>query len=271
VNVYEEIREFYIGFKGEKAVIGRSEEGRYLFAFFVGEHRFPVGICQCAMHAREYATAYIALAQMERGLEKGGCWFVPLMNPDGALLVEEGIDSVKAPWRREMLLRVNGKEDFSLWKANAEAVDLNVNFDAGWGTGRSNRMRPAPESYIGSKPFSASESKALKNFTYCVCPHYTVSYHTKGEELYWRYRQPFFRAIRDKRLAGVLSDATGYPMAEAIGSAGGYKDWCVEKLKIPAFTVEAGSDSLSHPISKDMAAEMIERNADALNALHRGF
>lgn len=33
-------------------------------------------------------------------------------------------------------------------------------------------------------------------------------------------------------------------------SAGGYKDWCVEKLKLPAFTVEVGKDEWKHPLDE---------------------
>ena len=40
------------------------------------------------------------------------------------------------------------------------------------------------------------------------------------------------RAARDKKYAKILSRATGYPLAEAADSAGGYKDWCVDKLGI---------------------------------------
>lgn len=271
MNVYEEISAFYQSYRGEKAVVGYSAEGRGLFAFFAGEHRFPVGICQYAMHARERITALLAQEHVLRGVARGGAWFIPLVNPDGALLCEEGIGSVKTVWRRDMLLRINSGEDFSLWKANAEAVDLNVNFDARWGTGRSNLTCPASANYVGTKPFCAPESRALRDFTYAVSPDYTVSYHAKGEEIYWRFHQPFFRALRDKRRARILSGATGYPLKDAPYSAGGYKDWCVEKLKISAFTVEVGSDALPHPLGRDALGQIVEKNGDAIIRLSEGF
>jgi g-D-glutamyl-meso-diaminopimelate peptidase len=190
------------------------------------------------------------LEQIKRGLICGGVWFIPLLNPDGALLVTQGIDSVEGRWRKEMLLRINGGYDFSLWKANAEAVDLNVNFDARWGTGKCNLTRPAGENYIGTKPFSARETRTLKHFTYRVCPDFTVSYHTKGEEIYWRYFQSGERLCRDFRIAAALAFETGYPLKEAKGSAGGYKDWCVQTLKIPAVTVEVGKDCFLHPLGR---------------------
>ena len=271
MDVYEEVTEFYESYAGEKLVFGHSAEGRALYALFLGKHERPVGISQYAIHGREYITAALALEHIRRGVKRGGVWVLPLVNPDGALLSEKGISTVSAPWRREFLLRVNGSEDFSLWKANADAVDLNVNFSARWGTGKSNLTRPAPENYIGSSPFCAPESLALKDFTYRVRPDYTVSWHTKGEEIYWSFHQPFLRAARDKRLAKVLSASTGYPLREAKHSAGGYKDWCVETLKTPAFTVEIGRDEWEHPLGRERLLELTEKCGGALNALSEGF
>ncbi len=271
MNIYEEVAHFYNAYRGEKQIIGRSEEGRCIFAFFVGKHGLPVGICQYAIHAREYITSLLAIEQIKRGLSRGGAWFIPLMNPDGALLCEEGVGTVAGRRRREMLVQVNGGFDFSLWKANAEAVDLNVNFAAQWGTGIRNVRRPAPENYIGTKPFCASETRALRDFTLKVCPQFTVSYHTKGEEIYWRFHQSLMRCLRDKRLACILSDSTGYPLCEAPNSAGGYKDWCIERLKIPAFTVEVGKDKFCHPLGYDALRDIIRHNLDSIRNLTKGY
>ncbi len=126
MNVYQEIDYFYNRYRGKKCVIGKSAFGRDLFAFFVGDDDGPTGICQYAMHAREWITAYLALEHISRGV-RGGVWFFPLINPDGALLATEGIGSVEDVAQRRFLIDINGGEDFSLWKANGEAVDLNVN------------------------------------------------------------------------------------------------------------------------------------------------
>lgn len=263
MNVYEEVSAFYQSYRGEKTVIGRSAEGRDIFAMFIGTHTSPVGICQYAMHAREWIVAHLALWHIRRGLARGGAWIVPLVNPDGALLVQDGAASV-SPARRGELLYLNGGTDFSLWKANARGVDLNVNFDARWGTGASNVRMPSAANYIGITPFSEPETRALRDFTYNVSPQFTISYHTKGEEIYWRFHQPLLRARRDKRLASVLSRATGYPLREAPSSAGGYKDWCVETLQIPAFTIEAGRDDFSHPLGLASLSDVVTKNLDAL-------
>ena len=38
----------------------------------------------------------------------------------------------------------------------------------------------------------------------------------------------------------------------------------MEKLKIPAFTVEAGSDLFSHPLGFSALPDLFEKNLDAL-------
>lgn len=277
MDVYAEVGAFYENYRGEKRIIGRSAEGRFLYTMKVGRGE-SVGISQYAIHAREWITSLLALEHIRRGGITGSVWILPLMNPDGALLATKGIESV-SKGRREALLQINRphpcpapsgirgqarNRDFSLWKANAEGVDLNVNFDARWGTGAKNRRTPGPENYIGKTPCSAPETAALCMFTREIKPRYTVSWHTKGEEIYWRFHQPLWRLMRDFRLARVLSKATGYPLREAKSSAGGYKDWCVEKLKIPAFTVEVGRDDLPHPLGMESLDDILRKNLDAL-------
>lgn len=239
--------------------------GRTIYAMKVGNGS-PVGIAIYAIHGREYITARLAIAQFLRGVQKGSCWFLPLANPDGALLSQIGVSSAPEGMK-DRLLQWNGSEDFSLWKANGRGVDLNVNFPARWGTGRKNVRRAGSENYVGRSPCSEPETRALCRFTEEVRPDYTVSYHTKGEEIYWRFYQPSRFEKRDLRLAEVLSVRTGYPLKDTEGSVGGYKDWCIERLKIPAFTIEVGREEFSHPLGEDALEDVMIKNIDAIYAL----
>ncbi len=262
MNVYELTERFYNGASTEKRIIGRSEFGRKLYAVKVGEGS-PVGLAQYAIHGREFITTRLALAQYEIGVQKGSCWFVPLVNPDGALLSEVGLQTAPKR-RRKTLVRQNGGEDFSLWKANGNGVDLNVNFDADWGNGAKNVRTPGAENYVGKRPFSERETRALKRFTLSIRPDYTLSYHTKGEEIYWYFYQSGATLARDCALAEALSESTGYPLAYAKGSAGGYKDWCIEKTGVPSFTIEVGSDVFAHPLREESIKDILRHNAYAV-------
>ena len=264
-----DIYAWVLGLPFPKIEIGKSVLGRSIYALKAGEGN-PVGLVQYAMHGREYITARLAIVQYEIGVAKGSCYFIPLVNPDGALLSEVGLSSVQDEDKRRELLALNhGNADFRLWKANANGVDLNVNFPARWGKGVKNTKTAGAENYIGEKPFSEVETQALKDFTLQVHPDYTVSYHTKGEEIYWYFYQSSRTCPRDKRLAEALSKTTGYPLAEAKGSAGGYKDWCIQRLKIPSFTIEAGQDCLPHPLGENAIEDIIGKNRFAVYELSK--
>ncbi len=263
MNIYEKVEVFYQKTATEKRIIGKSLFGRNIYAVKIGDGS-PVGIAQYAMHGREYITAELAFRHYQIGVAKGSFWLIPLVNPDGALLSEVGLSTVPDEERKRMLLRWNGWEDFTLWKANGRGVDLNVNFAAKWGKGVKNRREESAENYVGSRPFSEPESLALKKFTQEISPDYTVSYHAKGEEIYWYFYQSMRTCPRDKGLALILSRSTGYPLAYAKGSVGGYKDWCIEKRKIAAFTVEVGKDSFSHPLGEEALPDILQKNERSL-------
>ncbi len=265
MNSYARATQFYLSSKTEKLILCQTMLGRNLYAVKVGFGR-PIGIAQYAIHGREFITERLAELHAEIGVERGSLWILPLTNPDGALLSEVGLASVPEPVVQNELLRLNqNSTDFFLWKANARGVDLNVNFAAGWGRGKNNVFTAGCQNYVGERPFSETETQALRVFTLAIRPDYTVSYHTKGEEIYWYFHQSLRHCARDKALAQVLSDATGYALGEARGSAGGYKDWCIQKLRIPSFTIETGADRLTHPLKNE--DDILQKNAFALRAL----
>ena len=267
MDIYQEIEYFYENAQTEKVVIGNSEFGRNIYAVKMGKGA-PVGIAQYAIHGREFITAKLALAHYAKGLQIGSCWIIPLANPDGALLSQIGLSFVKNEKEQKTLLSLNnGREDFSLWKANGRGVDLNVNFDAKWGQGKQNTRLAGSENYIGEFPFSESETRALRDFTQKIKPDYTVSYHTKGEEIYFTFGQSQNQVKQDTVLAESIANTTGYAMRSLTGSVGGYKDWCIQEFGVPSFTIEAGKDDFTHPLQEDALADIIKKNQNVLYEL----
>ena len=162
MDIYEKLSKFYQQTKLDKRIFGKSYLGRNLYAMKVGAGK-PVGIAQYAIHGREFIAAELALKHLEVGVFKGTLWVLPLTNPDGALLSQVGIESVRKTKDKRRLISLNGgRSDFSLWKANANGVDLNVNFDAEWGKGAANVKIAGAENYVGKTPFSEPETLALK-------------------------------------------------------------------------------------------------------------
>lgn len=258
--------------KENTGVIGATAFGRVIPFVRVGEGE-PKIIVTGGIHARENVTVGLVLAQAKhalRTLKRGTAYFLPMLNPDGAALIELGASAFGK--RGEALLAINGgSADFSLWKANAAGVDLNVNFPAGWGEGRRNVRRPAPSDNIGPFPASEPETRALMRFTLRVKPASTISYHAKGRELYWYFRQDAASARRDEKMAARINEKLGYRLGAAeTDSAGGYKDWCIARLNIPAFTAEIVSDALSHPLPDDALTKAeIAANIDVAERMIR--
>lgn len=252
----------------ETGVVGESELKQHIPYVFVGKKNGYNMIVQGAMHAREHLTALLVVCLAKHLVKNsqlpldGGIYFVPMTNPDGVRLCQEGVGFVTDKERKSNLLTINGGSDFSLWKANADGVDLNVNFDARWGEGTKNGFFKSSQNYVGKAPFSAAETRALAEFTRRLKPVVTLSYHLKGEEIYWDFGQTSHRRYRDKRYAMAISKYTGYPLVDLKGSVGGYKDWCIQELKIPSYTIEVGNDSFQHPFPYSQLSVILQQNLD---------
>ena len=249
MSVLKDLEDYYNLFCGDKFSIGKSLNGRDLFCFKVFKSCRPILIVQSAIHAREYVTTYLNLKLMEDFIDcgkVGTVYFLPLMNPDGVNICEK-VDP--------------------LYKANARGVDLNVNFDARWGRGKSNVRFAGKENFIGEYAFSEPETVALRDFTLKIKPDMTLSYHSKGEEIYFEFFQNLNALKRDRIYAELVSEITGYQIKSTPFSAGGYKDWCIEKLNIPSLTIDVGSDTLFHPIEKCHVEEIFAKNRGVICSL----
>lgn len=71
-------------------------------------------------------------------------------------------------------------------------MDLNLQFPANWEEARQIKYNlgfrtPAPRDYVGVSPLSQPESRALYDFTIKNNFRLTISYHTQGRVIYWRY------------------------------------------------------------------------------------
>lgn len=245
--------------------VGVSVSGLNLPYVHLGKFSGKQIIITGAIHAREHVSALLIIkqiiAQLNSGVSlSGGIYFVPMVNPDGNLLVSGGASLF--PTHSLELIKINGGSiDFSLWKANINGVDLNCNFDAHFGGGDQNVFYPSPSGYVGEHAFSERESIALRDFTLRIAPVATISYHALGQEIYWRFYQNKQNAKRDLAFCKHVNSFLNYHiLADENSSAGGYKDWCVSALKIPSLTIELVSEKFTHPLPDDSIAEDLPKN-----------
>ena len=254
---YNEVKEAAKLFSPYVEKIGQSRFGRNIYAFVKGSGGILV---QAGIHAREHIGCKVLLEILKRTdvLSFPAISLVPLVNPDGTELALKGAEGF--PNSRE-LKRINRSDNFSLWKANARGVDLNVNFAADWGKGKRNVFYPSPSDYVGEYPESERESEALASFARRGFKT-TISLHAKGEIVFYAYRD----VDPDPVLNEIVASSLGYPLARSAGSAGGFKDWCVLELGIPSYTVELGKDDSTYVGLYDDLDDLVNRTYALIKA-----
>ncbi|KOR90820.1 M14 family metallopeptidase [Paenibacillus solani] len=240
----------------EWSIIGRSVLGKPLYAAKIGEGPKHLHI-NAALHANEWITTPCLMRFLEeysRSLAHQSpdylqntdewyrnytLWVVPMANPDGVELVQEGVTPVH-PFYGRLLEWNGGREDFRRWKANVNGVDLGDQFPAHWNeeVARRGKYRPSPQDYAGTKPLSEPEAEAVYEHTLGICPIRAISLHSQGKEIYWNYRD--YEPPESEKMARILGQAGGYRPVKLQGSDAGYKDWFIQHFRKPGFTVEIG-------------------------------
>ncbi|WP_179032090.1 M14 family metallopeptidase [Paenibacillus kribbensis] len=190
-------------------------------------------------------------------LEHASLWVVPMVNPDGVELVQQGVLPTH-PMYQNLRKWNEGRTDYRGWKANIRGVDLNDQFPAYWEeeVRRRGKAGPSRRDYAGPAPLSEPESRALVDLTEREQFDVVLSIHSQGQEIYWNYRDLEPKESRD--LALRLAAATGYRAVKLRGSDAGYKDWFIERFGKPGFTVEVGLGVNPLPMRDydDIAAEV---------------
>lgn len=253
------------------AVVGKSVEGNNIWSITIGtgsEHVLILG----SVHASEWITTPVLMRTIEtllwdytqelsvQGelvkdiLDRYSITFIPMVNPDGVKLVQEGAGAY--PGRAEELLALNkykdpetGAEtdygnDFSRWKANIRGVDLNRNFPVkDWDKQPGSETVPEPRyaGYPGPYAESEPETKAVVNWVRNNNPVMLLDYHSYGDYLFWWYKQK--NLARDRKIVQAMRRYTGYRMEPEHGNtdfSASSTYWGSNEFGIPSVTVELG-------------------------------
>ncbi|WP_343253130.1 M14 family metallocarboxypeptidase [Ligaoa zhengdingensis] len=247
--------------------IGRSVLGRELYAAAVGDTRGAT-LLMGGTHGLEWLTSLLMLrflddllysiAQNERlaeidvkkSMETRGVIILPALNPDGIEIALRGSAGAGSMGERVQEICCG---NYRLWQANARGVDLNHNFDAGWETlhkmeEEAGITGPAPTRYGGPRPESEPETRAITAFCREFAVRQAYAYHSQGEEIYYKYGE--HTPTRSRLMAQLLATSSGYRLMspEGLASHGGFKDWFIDKLRRPAFTIEIGKGKNPLPL-----------------------
>ncbi len=225
-------------------------------------------------HANEWITTPILMKFLEdyaRAISTGGrifdldaralfaqtqLYLVPMVNPDGVDLVTGAIspDSTQYAAAESISAFYPAIPFPDGWKANLRGVDLNLNYPAGWEQAKENKealgfTSPAPRDFVGEAPLDQPETIAMAELTRRISPRLTLSYHSQGEVIYWKYLDievPGAREIGEK-----FAQVSGYFLEDTPFASGfaGYKDWFILIFNRPGYTIEVGMGENPLPIA----------------------
>jgi len=246
-------------------VIGTSRLGRPLYALTIG-HGGQEILINAAHHANEWITSVILMRFLEECAEsfvsKAHIWdeislhCIPMVNPDGVDLLTGGITPSRIAYKDAAEMSAQCTQPFpDCWKANICGVDLNSNYPAGWDLAKAHKFRrgfttPGSRDYVGTKPLSEPESCVMAAYTQVNNFALTLSLHTQGEEIYWRYMD--FMPPGAEELARKFSQVSGY-LCEDVpseSSHAGYRDWFIATFNRPGFTIECGMGENPLPLTQ---------------------
>ena len=109
---------------------------------------------------------------------------------------------------------------------------------------------PAPADYVGSAPLTAPESRAMYDYTLALDPSLTLSYHSQGRVIYWRFLD--YEPANSRAIAELFASVSGYAVEETPYASGfaGYKDWFIQNFDRPGYTIECGLGENPLPLSQ---------------------
>lgn len=265
---------------------GETYYGRKLWRVDLGLGPRRV-LFNAAHHANEWITVPLLLKFLEdyaRAVSENGKLFgfpaqglyqrstlclAPMVNPDGVELVAGGLASGDPGLAEAEALAASypGIPFPSGWKANLRGVDLNLNYPARWEQARENKFalgytRPGPRDYVGAGPLTEPETRAMVQLTANFDPGLTLSYHSQGNLIYWKFLnlEPAGARALGERFAAV----SGYALEEVpfASGFGGYKDWFILTRDRPGYTVEVGRGQ--SPLPLDQFDDIYARNLGIL-------
>lgn len=179
---------------------------------------------------------------------------LPLVNPDGYMIAQEGFEAINdSSLRGEALLSsIPPKE----WKYNARGVDLNRNFPC------SSYCSKVPMEYAGSE----KETQLLIHFfqTHNILGYFDL--HSRGEVIYhYRNAMPLEYNQKNYELAKKIGETIGYSLGDPKeeipkGDCGGNTvHYFSEYYKRPSITIETLKDEESFPLDPFLQEEVIEK------------
>lgn len=234
------------------STIGKSVEGRDLLLIEFGRGDTKIFVC-ASHHAREYiSTTYImyAIDRYAYAYRANSMWgkynprsildnvtfcIVPMVNPDGVNLVQNGIyATTNANALANMKIYDGAGYGYKAWKANIRGVDVNWNYDKDWSPKKAKNPRGST-GFNGDAPATEPETIAVSAYVDSQPFEAFLSLHTQGQIFYWA-DNPYAPSY----LQNAIAKDTGFIgyMDAGTGIGGSFFDYVYRNYKKPTITVE---------------------------------
>lgn len=250
--------------------LGKSCDNRKIYDVVIGNQKSGRSLIVIgAIHAREYMTTQLCMAQIELYLQnyndkigvtstnevlnRIAVHYIPMANPDGVSISQSGLSAIQNASLKNALKKMPGADKTKYWKANARGVDLNKNFNynyiAKYGGKRGS------EGYTGESVNSEPETKAIVAFLDKMKSSGTlkglINYHATGSILFGDAKgsvKPVVTKMYElaKKITGY-ADSSGYE--ESVNehskkkNIGNLREYAMYKKNIPCITLEIGKNA----------------------------
>lgn len=241
--------------------IGSSHDGRPIGMVRIGMGK-PTLVLTGGIHGRESANPVILLHLLERYLqsfnaeedidgydicrllERASLCIIPVLNPDGYEIAQNGFSRIHNPILAQMcrMKRIPAPE----WKMNARAVDINRNFPC---------QSYAPAT-VDDFPASERETRALIRI---FNEYHTMGYldfHSRGKVIYYyRRAKTYSFNMKSARIARRLKRLSGYMLGSPADEGSGRRDggnsvqYYAEQFDRPALTIETLPEHAEFPLA----------------------
>ena len=264
-----------------------TADGRMLYDLAIGSATAPkTMLVHAGIHAREDINPLLIMEQLEMCLDfyYSGSYqqytyeqlfqticihIVPMVNPDGISISQLGEKGIRTPEILQLIRNCyqndknsrRTKADYGTyltqWKANAKGVDLNRNFEVGFGYGAT-VLQPSSKNYPGICPGSEVESQFMMNLVAQIQPSAVINYHSMGEVMYWQCVENKYSA-ENREYANLMAGLTGYYKMQGQKSNGGFLEYVLGRgNKVYAVTLETGP--IACPLSIKYYPEIWSKN-----------
>ena len=92
-------------------------------------------------------------------------------------------------------------------------------------------------------------NEVMYDLTLSVDPALTLSYHTQGGVIYWRFLD--YEPKNSRKIAETFAAVSGYTVEDTPYASGfaGYKDWFIQQYVRPGYTIECGRGENPLPLT----------------------